>query len=80
MKQPEQNEFAERRLDELIPLRVVAAHVKCSERTLWRKISARELPGPVKVGREACLFWGDVVAYMERLEGKRKTRYTKEKP
>lgn len=44
-----------------------------NERTVRRMIHRGELPSPVKVGRRSCLLIADVVAYIERLKGGRRS-------
>ena len=57
--------------ERLVPLRHVAALLGISLRTVWRLISAGELPKPVHVGRQASLFASEVNAYLAKLKSSR---------
>ena len=58
--------------DTLISLPTAADELDISVRTLYRIISRREIPRPVKVGRLKKLFRSDLTAYKNTLKAQRK--------
>lgn len=51
----------------LLDVRQVAAMLGLSMRTVWRLVSAGEIPPPVKVGRSTRWRQGDLETFVEEL-------------